>query len=130
MKATMIAVLSLGLMVAGAARAQETFNTDAPTCGGVYAAIGDTRGRLTETFTPLARTNLNEIDWAARHAKLAEGADDALRAGQLAFGTNFKVMLTSDIIDHTSKSIGTVLNLSQRCDTANGFTPSFALPAQ
>ncbi len=117
---------ALLLAAPAAARAEETYEVNAATCGGVYGALADTRGRMSETFPAFAGTNLNQIDYAARRYRVT-GSDPAARAGQLAYETQFKVALTRDIIDRKPNNIGAILKLSVRCDFANNFTPTFTV---
>jgi hypothetical protein len=123
-----VSLVLLGATV-GAARAEDTFGTDAATCAGVYGALGDTRERLTATFPAFKDTNFAQIDYAGRRAKLI-GSDDATKAGALAFEVEFKKRLVGDIIDGKATHIGEVLKVQVHCDFAHNLMPTFTPPAK
>ena len=122
--------LALTLSAANGARAEETYATDTPTCAGVYGALADMRGQLSQAFAVFGQTNFAEIDYPGRRDKLMAGADDMAKIGQMAAQTEFKNMLVKDVVNKTPEHVPTVLQVQRRCDAAYKLTPTFMRTAQ
>lgn len=122
------ALMILACAFAGlAARAQagaEEWKSDAETCSGLYGALEERKASMAQINAAVAKSNLASIDWAARKAGLQAKLQEQIKPK--LYQDNFNMMVLKDTIDGTTEGMATVLDLSQRCDAAFGFKPSFA----
>lgn len=123
-KARSLAIL---VLLAPAPALADGFQADAPTCAGVYGVLAEQKQAMANWAPALARSNLVAIDWAARRRKVL-GDSVIYEAASGPYQTAFGMRLTADRINGTAKDTAQVLELSQACDKAFGFTPSFAIP--
>lgn len=75
----------------------------------------------------LAKTNFVTIDWAGRKKKVIDGSP-VYEAASGPYENNFEMMILRDRIDGGAKGTATVLELSQKCDAALGYSPTFTIP--
>lgn len=125
----LVAAALLAGMTAAPARAADRWEANTQTCIGLYGALADQAQPLADWAPVLKRSNLTQIDWAARKAALLKKDDDGFYAAMAdPYETNFKMGFLRDRIDSTAADTSAALELSQACDKANGFSPSFTVP--
>jgi hypothetical protein len=113
------------------AMAADPIPAEVSQCLGAYAALADQAQAMSSWSPALGRSNLVKIDWAARHARLleVEGKGTGIyEASSAIYVRVYKMRLETDRIDGTAADTSAILELSVRCDQANHFSPSFAIP--
>ncbi|MDP1738379.1 MAG: hypothetical protein Q8L23_13185 [Caulobacter sp.] len=124
-------------MLGGTAMAEDLIPAEVPQCLGAYGALADQAQAMSAWSPALGRSNLTKIDWAARRARLLRTADGEPEEGEEGFFESvsspylngYKMRLAADRINGTAADTSAILELSIRCDQANHFSPSFAIPA-
>lgn len=122
-----IALSSLG----GVAMAADPIPAEATQCLGAYGALADQAQSLSAWSPALGRSNITQIDWAARHDKLLKAKDQGTgitAAASDVYVNAYRMRFLRDQIDGTAADTSAILELSVRCDQANHFSPSFAIP--
>lgn len=115
----------------GVAMAAEPIPADVPQCLGAYGALADQAQAMSAWSSALGRSNLAKIDWAARKANLLEVEDQGSGIYEASSGIYvraYAMRLAADRINGTAADTAAILELSVRCDQANHYSPSFAIP--
>lgn len=115
----------------GVAMAADPIPAEVSQCLGAYGALASQAQAMAAWSSALGRSNLVKIDWAARRANLLEVEDQGSGIYEASSGiyVNAYVMrLAADRINGTAADTAAILELSVRCDQANHFSPSFAIP--
>jgi len=126
MRPLAVAALFAALFASPAA-AQDPWKVDKSSCIGAYGALARQKDQLVAWAPALGKTNFVSIDWAARKAQLL-GGSSIYEAASKPYEDNYEMMMLRDRIDGGAKGAATVLELSQRCDEAFKFSPTFAMP--
>ena len=122
-----ILILAATGLLAGPALAQEWEATKV-NCVGAYGALAQEVPAHVAWEPRFGQgTNLTTIDWGARRLKLLNGGVATEAAAKVA-EDNFRQMLRKDRIDDVARGTGVVIELSMRCDTTFGYSPSFVIP--
>lgn len=133
------ALFSLAILLSlpgSVAMADDPIPAEVSQCLGAYGALADQAQAMSAWSTALGRSNLTQIDWAARRARLLRTADGEPEEGEEGFFESvsspylnaYKMRLAADRINGTAADTSAILELSVRCDQANTFSPSFAIP--
>lgn len=128
MRTLLLTAVGLTVLAAAPAQAADRWQADTQTCIGVYGALADQAQPLADWSAALKRSNLTQIDWAARKATLVANDEyDIYAAAAEPYETGFKMGFLRDRIVGTAKNTSDALELSQACDKANGFSPSLTV---
>jgi len=138
MRLTLVGLVIALSTLGGAAMAEDAIPAETSQCLGAYGALADQAQAMSAWSAALGRSNLTKIDWAGRRTKLLKtvDADEDLAEGEEGFFESvsapyligYKMRLAADRINGTAADTSAILDLSIRCDQANHFSPSFAIP--